>query len=110
MPDKTWKAHERKVAKAVGGIRTPLSGSASQQTSADVIHPWLFVEVKCRKQFAVVSQMKDVEARAKKESKTPALVLHQAGDRFRYWLFREDFAIGLLKAYQASLGKEERIA
>jgi hypothetical protein len=90
MSDKSWKKQERKVAGAIGRKRTPLSGGSSQHTSADVIHPLFYIEVKCRKRIAVISMMKDVEIKARKEGyKIPVLALHQTGSKGRYYLIRE---------------------
>ena len=44
MPDKLWKAEERKWAKALGGKRIPNPG----QGFADVIAPPLAVQIKTR--------------------------------------------------------------
>jgi hypothetical protein len=73
----TWKKFERKVAKKIGGVRTPLSGSHSRHTSGDVIHDVFYVECKYRKNFAVVSLFDEVREKAKKEKKIPMLVLKQ---------------------------------
>lgn len=43
---KAWKAEERRIAKALGGERTPLSGSNSKHTSGDVIRCPFYVEAK----------------------------------------------------------------
>lgn len=98
MSDKPWKRAERTIAKKVGGIRTPLSGISSGQTSADVIHPSLFIEAKYRQRFAVLSLMAEVEKRAKKEGKIPVLALQQKGNKTRYYLLTETHFVNLLKA------------
>jgi hypothetical protein len=100
MPDKRWKRAERTIAKKVGGTRTPLSGPASGHTSADVIHPWLYVEVKYRKRFAVLSLMAEVAEKAKKELKVPVLALQQKGKKTRYYLVNEQTFLMLLQAYE----------
>lgn len=46
MPEKAWKQEERKVARALGGERTPLSGSNSRHTSGDVIDTPYYVDCK----------------------------------------------------------------
>lgn len=46
MSDKTWKAFERRVAKILGTVRTPLSGGNSRHTRSDTLHEDLYVEVK----------------------------------------------------------------
>lgn len=89
MPDKPWKQAERNVARVTGGVRTPLSGGSSGHTSGDVIHPVLYVEVKYRKRFAVVSLMEKVEKKSKKERKIPVVALQQKGKKTRYYLIPE---------------------
>lgn len=44
-----WKKIEYKVAKMVGGMRVPVSGS-SRTIKGDVLHPKYFIEVKTGKQ------------------------------------------------------------
>ena len=46
MNSNTWKAFERKVAKALDTFRTPLSGGNSRHTRSDTLHKDLYVEVK----------------------------------------------------------------
>lgn len=76
MPDKTWKASERAIAKILGGVRNrPLGSGVS-----DVIHRWLAPEVKTRKKFPkwLHNAMEQAEANAKK-GLLPIVVLHQVG-------------------------------
>ena len=79
MPDKTWKAVERRIAKMFGGTRNPLSGRNSRHTSADIIHPSLYIEVKHRSRIPFYKVWKDVYAKAKSEGKIPVLVIHEKG-------------------------------
>lgn len=46
MADKRWKAFERRVARAFGCERTPLSGGSSRHTRSDTLHPTLYIECK----------------------------------------------------------------
>jgi len=89
MPDKAWKRAERNAAHLIGGIRTPLSGGNSKQTRADVIHPVIYLEMKYRKSFAVVEQMRREEEKAKKEGKVAVLGFQQKGLHTRYYLIPE---------------------
>lgn len=89
MPDKPWKVAERKAAATVGGKRNPLSGGGSRHTRADVIHPTIYLEVKYRKEFAIVSQIRKDEEKAKKEGKVAVLCLQQKGLHTRYYLVPE---------------------
>jgi len=79
--NKAWKEVERKVAKLFGTKRTPLSGRNSSITGADIIHPYLFVEVKHHSQLAIWEWFSYVEKRAKKEGKLPLLVLKKKRKR-----------------------------
>ncbi len=65
----TWKGMERKIAKLLGGERTPLSGINSGHTGADIIHPYFFVECKYRKNFAIKKLYDDTVEVMKKEVK-----------------------------------------
>ena len=89
MPDKPWKDAERQVAKKLNGKRNPLSGRMGGHTSGDVIHPSLYVEVKQKKRFAVLSIVKDTEKKALKERKIPITVIHQGGSMRRYYIIQE---------------------
>jgi hypothetical protein len=76
--DKTWKAVERRVASLFKTRRTPLSGKSSQHgTSADTLHPHLYIEVKYRKVHAAVDLFRDTYNKAQKEGKTPIVILAQ---------------------------------
>lgn len=90
MNRSTWKATERRVAKAVGGKRNPLSGGNSLHTTGDVIHPTLYLEVKHRARFQILTLMKLVEKLAKRELKIPVLVLQETGRKTRYYMVSED--------------------
>ena len=89
MPDKPWKRAERKGAAAIGGKRNPLSGGSSRHTRSDVIHPTIYLEMKYRKRFSVVSQIRREEEKAKKEGKVAVLGFQQRGLHTRYYLIPE---------------------
>jgi len=44
MADKTWKAHERRIAEKLAGQRIPCSGNGA--IAGDVLHDELFIECK----------------------------------------------------------------
>ena len=76
--DKAWKQVERRVAALFHTRRTPLSGMSSQHgTSADTLHPDIYIEVKYRQKHAAVDLFRDTHAKAKKEGKRPVVVLAQ---------------------------------
>jgi len=77
MTDKTWKAHERRIAKKFGTVRTPLSGGNSKMTQSDTLHKTFYIEDKTRARFAVLTVMHDAEKKAKKEGKIPLVVIHE---------------------------------
>ena len=75
MADKVWKAAERRVAKLFGTERVPLSGGNDKRTRSDTLHETLFIEVKHSKQHAHVSVWYATLKLAKREGKTPVVVL-----------------------------------
>ena len=80
MPDKRWKAAERKIAERIGGQRIPLLG----REGTDLSHPVFFIEVKSRKSIApylwtnFLSQILEA-ARLHKTDKVPAIAIHRPG-------------------------------
>ena len=76
---KRWKAIELKAAKSLGAERTPLSGGNSKMTRSDTLDEKLFVEVKYRASFSVVSLYRKTLEMARKENKTPVLCLKAKG-------------------------------
>jgi hypothetical protein len=90
MPDKTWKAFERRVAKFFKGRRNPLSGGNAGHTRADVIHDSLYIECKCREKFAVISLWNETKELATLEHKTPVVCLHENGRKGFFVLVHSD--------------------
>lgn len=75
MPDKGWKAYERRIAKRFGTRRNPLSGGMSGHTRSDTLHKGLFIEMKNRRGFVpALNSFKEYEEMAAKEKKVPALI------------------------------------
>lgn len=82
MPDKGWKAFERRIGSVFGVSRTPLSGSSSRLTSSDTLHPKLFIEVKVRRGIGPLWRFfRGIEGLAAKEDKRPVLVVKVPGAR-----------------------------
>lgn len=79
MVDKSWKAFERKIARALGTHRTPLSGSASRHTSSDTLHEQLYVECKLRRSSALDTYFRSIRHKAEVEGKLPVFVSHKLG-------------------------------
>jgi hypothetical protein len=81
VTDHAWKQRERKGAGAFGAKRTVGSGSLGREdrTRSDSTHERLFIETKWRLKHTVVSLWDKVAAFAKKEKKTPVLLLAEKG-------------------------------
>ncbi len=104
MPDKAWKAFERRIAKSLGTDRTPLSGGASRHTTSDTLHPDLYVECKQRKRSYTWGQFATVRYRARKEEKVPVLALHVTNSPKDLAVIDWDF---FLELYDALVRQEE---
>jgi len=74
----TWKQRERDIASFFGTKRTPLSGGNSGHgTTSDTLSEDLYVELKSRKRFSVVTLWDDTAKKAKKENKVPIVALSE---------------------------------
>ena len=73
----TWKGHERKTARILGGERIPCSGVSGTKLKGDVFHERFFVECKFRAHLFVYSVFQKVKEQASKTGKIPLLVLKQ---------------------------------
>jgi len=72
-----WKNRERKAARVFGADRNSLSGSNSKLTASDSTSAALFIETKLKARWAVFSLFRQTAELAKRESKTPLLMLAQ---------------------------------
>ncbi len=104
MPDKAWKAFERRIAKSLGTVRTPLSGGASRHTQSDTLHPDLYVECRHRKHLAAQSWFVHAASKAILEDKIPVLALHRAYSKSALAVIDWDF---FLELYDALVRQEE---
>lgn len=78
MTDRVWKAAERAIAKALGGRRVGPTGDST----ADVVTPWLSVEVKERKRLpAWLLEAMQQAVDAVQGDLLPIVVWHQLGAR-----------------------------
>lgn len=107
MPDKLWKATERRVAKQLGGKRVPVSGR-QRGDSPDVEHEDFSIEVKSW--YNIPDWLYDAVDQAKKSAtgdKIPLVVLHKKGMKTN-----TDLAIfemsGIMKLYQEILELREK--
>lgn len=76
MPDKGWKAFERRLAKDVGTQRIPVTGERDGADFAD----WLFVyQAKKRKQFPtyVASWIESIEQAAARHGSIAVVVMQR---------------------------------
>ena len=96
MPDKLWKATERRIAKIIGdgAQRNSLSGMNAKITAGDIIHDKFYVEVKERVKIPFYKVFRDVQINAKKEHKIPIMVIHQKNSK-------DDILIMTLKDFKA---------
>lgn len=92
MPDKAWKAFERRVASFFKTERNALSGGNSKLTRSDTLHPTLFIECKQRERFAVIRTWDDAKRLGTQENKTPVVCLSER-NRPGFWILvhSEDF-------------------
>ena len=77
MADKHWKAAERRASALFSARRNRLSGSSNRddQSRSDSTHERLFIETKVYSSMAVISLYDETRAHAKREKKTPVLML-----------------------------------
>lgn len=80
MPDKTWKAAERRICELFGGARRGATG----RDQSDCVHDCLAIEVKCnRNQMPQYIQQWVAQAVANAEAEhTPMVVWHNVGDEY----------------------------
>lgn len=82
-PKKTWKAVERRVAKRFGTLRNRGSGSSGREdeSCSDSKHETLYIETKYRQRTWVRTELDKAKEHAKKEEKTPVLIVADKGKR-----------------------------
>ena len=81
MPERRWKATERKIAALLGGRRVPVSGRG-RGDAPDVAHPWLSIE--CKDRTSLPAWLLEALAQAEASAtplQLPNAVLHAAGER-----------------------------
>ena len=85
MPDKAWKAWERRIAAWLKAERNPLSGSmGGRGTRADVVHPLIYPEAKQGKQvngMSITHLWNETVRKARKEGKVPMVALQPKGSK-----------------------------
>lgn len=100
----TWKRSESKAAAIFGARRQPLSGSSGRDdvTSSDSTHPALFIEAKYRERHAVRSLHDATKALARREGKTPVLMLADKGRPGLLIVAHEDDMADVVTAWLAA--------
>jgi len=93
MADKSWKAEERKVAKAFGSKRALMKGTGEK---SDIDHPLFCVDVKLRKRWEVDKWFNKLQDYAQKHDKTPILTLRKPRSKRRLAVVDFDFLIAAL--------------
>jgi hypothetical protein len=78
---RTWQKREQAAAGLFGAKRKVLSGSSGRddETSSDSTHPTLFIETKLRAASAARSLWEQTRALARREGKTPVVLLYAKG-------------------------------
>ena len=76
MVDKLWKAAERRICEMLGGTRRGPMGRGE----SDCCHPWLAIEVKCRKKMPQYVKDWIGQAWVNADDKLPIVVWHEVGD------------------------------
>ena len=104
----TWKRRERDGAGLFGARRQPGSGSGGRpdQTRSDSTHERLFVETKLRATSAVRTLWEQTRDLARREGKTPVLILYSKGKPGGLIVAHQDD----LAAIAAELAREGRAA
>ena len=73
---KTWKSVERRIAKFLGCQRVVCSGVRGE---GDVHHDIYHIEIKHRKKIPFYAAWKKTVDEARKNSKTPLVIIHETG-------------------------------
>ncbi len=79
----TWKRRERDAARIFGASRQPGSGSTwgglGGETRSDSDHDRLYIETKLRASLSIRTLWEKTSEQARREGKTPVLVLYAKG-------------------------------
>jgi hypothetical protein len=102
----TWKRRERDAAALFGCRRQPLSGSAGRddRSRSDSTHDRLFIETKTRAATAVRALWEATRQAARKEGKTPLLVIFDKGKAGGLIVCHEDDLAAVAAEHVAARG------
>ena len=108
----TWKARERQAAAMFGAKRNRCSGSSglAHESRSDSNHPRLFLEVKLRAKCAVWQLFKATAELARKEKKTPVVLLALKGQADFLVVVRSSDLRALIAEYAAALPEGDKDA
>ena len=91
MHRSSWKRGERVTARMFGAERQIGSGSLGRadRSTSDSTHERLYIECKHAKRHAVITLWDDASTKAKKEKKTPLVVLRVKGRPGSWFLIKD---------------------
>lgn len=104
----SWKRRERQAARLFGSERQPGSGSGGRadQTRSDSTHDQLFIETKLRASSSVRTLWEATAALAKREGKTPVLMLYAKGKTGGLIVVREMHLAAVAAELKTAPGRE----
>lgn len=108
----TWKRREREAAAIFGARRQVGSGSGGRadQTRSDSLHKKLFIETKLRASSATRNLWEQTAALAKKEAKTPVLMLYAKNKMGALVVVHENDIGAMLEEYLAAKAARDEAA
>lgn len=101
----TWKAAERRCARAFHAERLPLSGAAPQLSKSDSTHPRLYLETKCWARVPLLKVWRKAKEHAAAEKKVPVLCLREKGKE-GFWVLCKSTD---LQAIAVEMSKKEGV-
>ena len=107
---RTWQKAEGRAAALFGARRAVLSGSSGRDDASrsDSTHPTLFIETKLRETHAARTLWDGTKALARKEGKTPVLMLADKGRPGFLVCVHSDDLVEVFEAWQAAREEEGR--
>ncbi len=107
----SWKRRERNAAGLFGAKRQVLSGSGGRadRTRSDSTHDRLFLECKLRASSAARTLWEETRTLARREGKTPVVLLYSKGKPGRLIVVHED-DLGVIAAELAAALADKRKA
>lgn len=94
MSDKSWKREERIVAKSFNTTRALMKGTAEK---SDIAHDIFCLDTKLRQNWQVDKWFSELKDYARKQDKTPILVVRKPRAKQRLAVIELDYLIAVLK-------------